>query len=646
MLRSSRWDKKIKSCEQLLDVVAAGARARATAATGVHAHSSRSHALLVISLEHRWRDVGETDPTKYNTQVSRLTLVDLAGAESMERAHGGAVDAAGVGTNMGLLVLGRRVPYRDSSLTRLMQSSLGGKAKTQMLACVSPSLREADVTLQTLKYASSARSVVLKPEAAMDPTLNRRCLWIETPDFGDVFARCVGDPKDPLILYVHGSGPCNSSMFWNKLVTDVAALASSGVGDLPKSFFQVAIDCPGYGRSPGDRQSIRSYPGALISNIVRALGRKTVACLVGSSQGACATLNCALECPKLMHTIADKSTNTMVYENVVSGRIARVRPPGARVLVERLGHKEKESGGVKVDGAEEGMDEEDDEDDEERQEREAKEAAALLQQEATQSQCDFCRKPLIQPIRLSRCRCALCACCVEVTVRYMRECPVCESAVDVKAGKVTSDASNELLAHVEDRVARAGSKRSYTTFLKVVQAEGGPPEKGSVLKVDFNINPGYAKPTATAKEPNDKSLGFAFEYAMARAYPCHMTVHFKPELGLPKLIIEHYVRDEPKTSRRILIQLPQPRMPPAGAPRVTEKQVTFDAEPRRSSTPASSFPQDPPQNAWLAFQAGRSALTTAPQNFVSLLTGAPATEAVGRSGSRKSSRASAGSRRG
>ncbi|CAK9018797.1 unnamed protein product [Durusdinium trenchii] len=850
-------EEKIKSCEQLLDVVAAGARARATAATGVHAHSSRSHALLVISLEHRWRDVGETDPTKYNTQVSRLTLVDLAGAESMERAHGGAVDAAGVGTNMGLLVLGRviralaegseRVPYRDSSLTRLMQSSLGGKAKTQMLACVSPSLREADVTLQTLKYASSARSVVLKPEAAMvasafetdpmlmdvedeDPTLNRRCLWIETPDFGDVFARCVGDPKDPLILYVHGSGPCNSSMFWNKLVTDVAALASSGVGDLPKSFFQVAIDCPGYGRSPGDRQSIRSYPGALISNIVRALGRKTVACLVGSSQGACATLNCALECPKLMHTIAvchpvghaphryvaitqpsllifdtedaghpvsvgrqmrrqlpnpryfeftrskdgdwevlhmgeemiammlesyqswktkrlggrrdkdlpdltrvaggfnswnekhgtefdpwggydeadapeadeapvdencwraklDKSTNTMVYENVVSGRIARVRPPGARVLVERLGHKEKESGGVKVDGAEvkdtkaseemaraevgkpliplfEGMDEEDDEDDEERQEREAKEAAALLQQEATQSQCDFCRKPLIQPIRLSRCRCALCACCVEVTVRYMRECPVCESAVDVKAGKVTSDASNELLAHVEDRVARAGeeiaeqqgvlqqlvdarqasqrlvlqygntssgrgSKRSYTTFLKVVQAEGGPSEKGSVLKVDFNINPGYAKPTATAKEPNDKSLGFAFEYAMARAYPCHMTVHFKPELGLPKLIIEHYVRDEPKTSRRILIQLPQPRMPPAGAPRVTEKQVTFDA--------------DPPQNAWLAFQAGRSALTTAPQNFVSLLTGAPATEAVGRSGSRKSSRASAGSRRG
>ena len=168
-------EERIKSCEQLLDVVAAGARARATAATGVHAHSSRSHALLVVSVEHRWREVGETDPSKFKSQVARLTLVDLAGAESMERAHGGSVDAAGVGTNMGLLVLGRviralaegseRVPYRDSTLTRLMQSSLGGKAKTQMLACVSPAAHEGDVTLSTLKYAASARRVLLKPEA-------------------------------------------------------------------------------------------------------------------------------------------------------------------------------------------------------------------------------------------------------------------------------------------------------------------------------------------------------------------------------------------------------------------------------------------------------------------------------------------------
>ena len=29
-------------------------------------------------------------------------------------------------------------------------------------------------------------------------------------------------PQDPLVLYVHGSGPRNSSMSWNELVLGVA----------------------------------------------------------------------------------------------------------------------------------------------------------------------------------------------------------------------------------------------------------------------------------------------------------------------------------------------------------------------------------------------------------------------------------------
>merc|ERR1712167_147719 len=46
--------------------------------------------------------------------------------------------------------------------------------------------------------------------------------------------------------------------------------------------------------------------------------------------------------------------------------------------------------------------------------------------------------------------------------------------------------------------AKAGKKTSYTTFLKVPLFEGGPDKdpKGPVEKVDFNINPGYSKPTS------------------------------------------------------------------------------------------------------------------------------------------------------
>merc|ERR1719375_2435461 len=92
-------------------------------------------------------------------------------------------------------------------------------------------------------------------------------------------------------------------MNWNNLVLDVARLATAST-QAPQKFFHVAIDCPGYGRSPGDRQVIRSYPGDFLSSIVKALGRRSAVSLVGSSQGACAVFNCALECPDLAHTLA------------------------------------------------------------------------------------------------------------------------------------------------------------------------------------------------------------------------------------------------------------------------------------------------------------------------------------------------------
>ena len=72
----------------------------------------------------------------------------------------------------------------------------------------------------------------------------------------------------------------------------------------PQPLYHVAIDCPGYGRSPGDKQTVRSYPGALLADIVRSLGKRRAYCLVGSSQGACAVLNATLEVPTLALAVA------------------------------------------------------------------------------------------------------------------------------------------------------------------------------------------------------------------------------------------------------------------------------------------------------------------------------------------------------
>ena len=322
----------VHTTAQLLEFVRKGSAARATASTGVHEHSSRSHAILTLTLERRWRDSDEpADSRVIQKQQAQLSLVDLAGSEDMMRSHGGLGDKDGIATNMGLHALTRvlhaladgapHVPYRDATLTRLLQPALGGDCVTQMLACISPAADDEGETDRTLRWAATARGVAsqaivhVTQEFDTNPMLGdvedtsrlqRRALWIGPlpgcsaflpPGADPVFARVAGDPSKPLLLYVHGSGPRNSSMFWNQVVEAVESLS-------PDSYYHVAIDCPGYGRSRGDRQIIRSYPAQFLKGIIQACGKHSAAALIGSSQGACAVLNALLEQPLLAESVA------------------------------------------------------------------------------------------------------------------------------------------------------------------------------------------------------------------------------------------------------------------------------------------------------------------------------------------------------
>ena len=67
--------------------------------------------------------------------------------------------------------------------------------------------------------------------------------------------------------------------------------------------------------------------------------------------------------------------------------------------------------------------------------------------------------------------------------------------------------------------------------------------------VTFNINPSFERPTATVDRPKTKRLGFTFEYAMVRPYPCFMRVEFA-DGGAP-LSIEYRVSDAKAGERRI-----------------------------------------------------------------------------------------------
>ena len=98
----------------------------------------------------------------------------LCSAESIGRSGAKNDRAREAGSiNQSLLTLGRvittlvdragHVPYRDSKLTRLLQESLGGKAKTCIIATLSPSMTAVEESQSTLEYAHRARSVKNQP---------------------------------------------------------------------------------------------------------------------------------------------------------------------------------------------------------------------------------------------------------------------------------------------------------------------------------------------------------------------------------------------------------------------------------------------------------------------------------------------------
>ena len=55
---------------------------------------------------------------------------------------------------------GGHIPYRDSKLTRILQPSLGGNAKTAIICNITPAVVHVDESHSTLRFACRAKRVV------------------------------------------------------------------------------------------------------------------------------------------------------------------------------------------------------------------------------------------------------------------------------------------------------------------------------------------------------------------------------------------------------------------------------------------------------------------------------------------------------
>ncbi|EDM15951.1 kinesin family member C2 [Rattus norvegicus] len=170
----THWD--VPNLETLHQMLSLGRSNRATAATVMNQHSSRSHALITLTLR-------AASPPRAQGITGTLHLVDLAGSERVWKAgvaspvqrdpNGARRLREAQAINRSLLALGgvmaalraRRphVPFRDSQLTRLLQPALGEGTTAVLLLQISTRAEDLGETICSLKFAQRVGQVELGP---------------------------------------------------------------------------------------------------------------------------------------------------------------------------------------------------------------------------------------------------------------------------------------------------------------------------------------------------------------------------------------------------------------------------------------------------------------------------------------------------
>ncbi|KAM1526650.1 hypothetical protein PS1_016352 [Malus domestica] len=152
--------------EELLSVCEAQ---RKIGETSLNENSSRSHQILRLTIESSAREYLGIQSS--STLAATVNFVDLAGSERVSQAlSAGTRLKEGCHINRSLLTLGTvirklskgkngHVPYRDSKLTRILQNSLGGNARTAIICTLSPARSHVEQSKNTLFFASCAKEV-------------------------------------------------------------------------------------------------------------------------------------------------------------------------------------------------------------------------------------------------------------------------------------------------------------------------------------------------------------------------------------------------------------------------------------------------------------------------------------------------------
>ncbi|CAF1410976.1 unnamed protein product [Adineta ricciae] len=157
-------ERFVSSPDEVFEIMEEGKNNRHIAVTNMNEHSSRSHSVFLINVK-------QENVENEKKLTGKLYLVDLAGSEKVSKtgAEGQVLDEA-KNINKSLSALGNvisaladgtksHVPYRDSKLTRILQESLGGNARTTIIICCSPASFNESETKSTLEFGKRAKCI-------------------------------------------------------------------------------------------------------------------------------------------------------------------------------------------------------------------------------------------------------------------------------------------------------------------------------------------------------------------------------------------------------------------------------------------------------------------------------------------------------
>ncbi|XP_040297360.1 kinesin-like protein KIF19 [Bufo bufo] len=158
------------NAEESIQLLKKGNRHRTQEPTAANKTSSRSHAVLQVTVKHMSKSHNVQDVLR----IAKLYMIDLAGSErAAQTQNRGQRMKEGAHINRSLLALGNcitalserggshahHINYRDSKLTRLLKDALGGNSRTVMIVHISPAAAAFEESRTTLIYGSRAKNI-------------------------------------------------------------------------------------------------------------------------------------------------------------------------------------------------------------------------------------------------------------------------------------------------------------------------------------------------------------------------------------------------------------------------------------------------------------------------------------------------------